>query len=81
MGKHKSQMRMVSWDAETTRQGRRAIRIAAAKEAARLRKDWKTAGEGEAAGKGLAKRTFGVGGEARARNLRGTGLVLSLIHI
>lgn len=75
MGKHKSQMRMVSWDAEMTRQGRRAVRIAAAKEAARLRKDWKTAGEGEAAGKGLAKRSFGVGGESRARNLRGTGLV------
>lgn len=74
MGKHKSQMRMVSWDAETTRPGRRAVRIAAAKESARLRKEWNTAPVDDLSS-GLAKRSFSAGGESRARNLRGTGLV------
>lgn len=74
MGKNKSQIRLVSWDAETTRQGRRAKKIETAKEAARLRKEWK-AGGGADTGTGLPKRSFGVGGEARPRNLRGTGMV------
>lgn len=74
MSKQKSQMRVVSWDAETTRKGRRALRIAAAKESARLRKEWKT-GPAEDVTAGLAKRSFSAGGEARARNLRGSSVV------
>lgn len=74
MGTKKSEMRMVTWDVETTRQGRRAVRAASAKEAARLRKEWKTGG-GEDLNSGLAKRSFTAGGEARPRNLRGSGVV------
>lgn len=75
MGKQKSQMHMVSWEAPgQTRVERRGSRAMVRKESARLRKEWSSS-RGNDLVTGLAKRSFGAGGEARGRNLRGPGLI------
>ncbi|KAA9394167.1 hypothetical protein FCK90_08605 [Kocuria coralli] len=75
MGKHKAEMHMITWEAPgLSRPERRSARREAQKEAARLRKQWNR-DSGQNNVKGLARRTFAAGGEARARNLRASGLI------
>lgn len=71
----KSTMHVAYWEeAELTRQQRRGVRLLARKESAARAKEWAGPGGGDAAS-GLAKRTFGAGGQARAKNLRAPSLV------
>lgn len=76
MAKHKSQAFTISWEAgDWTRQQRRAARIAARKETSRIRQETDGGGGRKQGASGLAKRTWGSGGEARARNLRGSSVM------